>query len=218
VQLWLGAVGSVVVAVVALLGGPALTRWASGVDVSLPAAATVTTAAISGFVVGARIGLVPALAAFGVLAVGASILVGIDLRLHRLPDLLTGATGAAGLVLLGIAAAIDDSWLAWRRAILGGVAALAIYLLLFLVVRAGLGAGDVKLAGVLGLYLAWLGWPTLVLGTFAGFLAGGLVSLALLATRRATMETRVPFGPSMVAGALLAIAVGDSQAATLLGW
>ena len=84
--------------------------------------------------------------------------------------------------------------------------------------RSGLGAGDVKLAGVLGLYLGWLGWPTLVLGAFAGFLAGGLVSLALLAARRATLATRVPFGPSMVAGALLAIAIGNTQAATLLGW
>ncbi len=70
---------------------------------------------------------------------------------------------------------------------------------------------------MLGLHLAWLGWPTLVIGSFAGFAAGGLLSLGLLAARRATMQTRVPFGPAMVAGAWFAIAVGVEPAAAALG-
>lgn len=217
-QVWVGVLVALLTTVTVLVGGPVLARWASGVEVRLPVLGTAATAAVAGFVVGTRLGLVPTLAAFGAFAVGAAVLVGVDLRLHRLPDRLTLSMSAAGLALLAMAAGVDNAWPAVGRAVLGGVALLAVYLLLFLAVRSGLGAGDVKLAGVLGIHLAWLGWPTLVLGAFAGFLAGGLVSLAMLAARRATMATRLPFGPSMVAGALLAIAIGDDSAATLLGW
>lgn len=217
-QIWVGALGAVGAVLVALTAGPVVAHWASGTSVRLPTLLTTATAAVGGFVAGARLGLEPALVAFEVLAVVASILVGIDLRLHRLPDRLTLPLSGAGLALLAAAAIADGHRSAFLRAILGGLALLVSYLALFLVARSGLGAGDVKLAGGLGLYLAWLGWPTLVLGATAGFLAGGLISLALLATRRATMATRVPFGPSMIAGALLAIAAGNAQATTLLGW
>jgi leader peptidase (prepilin peptidase)/N-methyltransferase len=69
----------------------------------------------------------------------------------------------------------------------------------------GLGLGDVKLAGLLGLYLGWLGWRPVLVGTFAGFLLGGLLGVALLAARRAHRRTAIPFGPFMLAGALLAL-------------
>lgn len=217
-QLWVGATGAVVVTLVVLLVGPAIARWASGVDLRLPVPATAATAAVAGFVVGGRLGLAPALAVFGVLAVVSALLVGIDLRLHRLPDRLTLTAALIGLVLLALAAAVEDTWADYGRAVLGGLTYFGTYLLLFLIARAGLGAGDVKLAGVLGLHLGWLGWSSLAIGAFAAVLVGGLVSAALLAARRATMQTRVPFGPSMVAGALVAVALGEHHAATLLGW
>ena len=69
----------------------------------------------------------------------------------------------------------------------------------------GMGFGDVKLAGLLGLYLGWLGWSSVLVGTFTGFLLGGLVGVALLATRKATRRSAIPFGPAMLAGALLAV-------------
>ena len=53
--------------------------------------------------------------------------------------------------------------------------------------------------------LAWAGWPTLIAGTFAGFLIGAIYGLALLVTRRATRQQRIPFGPFMIAGAFLAL-------------
>ena len=68
-----------------------------------------------------------------------------------------------------------------------------------------MGFGDVKLAGVLGLYLGWLGWTELVVGAFASFLLGGLADLALMATGRAGRKSHLPFGPYMLLGALLAI-------------
>ncbi len=52
-----------------------------------------------------------------------------------------------------------------------------------------MGFGDVKLAGVLGMYLGYLGWAHVFAGTFAAFLLGGLWSLALLAARRGTLKS-----------------------------
>jgi leader peptidase (prepilin peptidase)/N-methyltransferase len=80
-----------------------------------------------------------------------------------------------------------------------------LYLLLALVYPAGLGLGDVKLAAPLGLYLGWLGWSSALVGLVAAFLVGGLVGIVLLASGRAGRRTAVPFGPSMLVGALLAV-------------
>ena len=69
--------------------------------------------------------------------------------------------------------------------------------------------GDVKLAGLVGGVLAWLSWATLAVGAFAGFLLGAVVGVSLIAAGRAGRKTAVPFGPFMVAGALLAVFVAQ---------
>jgi leader peptidase (prepilin peptidase)/N-methyltransferase len=63
-----------------------------------------------------------------------------------------------------------------------------------------MGFGDVKLAGVLGLFLGYLGWGQLVVGAFGAFLLGGAFSLGLLALRRVNRKSGIPFGPWMLAG------------------
>jgi leader peptidase (prepilin peptidase)/N-methyltransferase len=80
----------------------------------------------------------------------------------------------------------------------------------------GMGFGDVKLAGVLGLFLGFLGWPELVVGTFSAFVLGGLFSIALLLTRRATRKSGIPFGPWMLAGAWCGILFGAPIASAYL--
>jgi leader peptidase (prepilin peptidase)/N-methyltransferase len=87
------------------------------------------------------------------------------------------------------------------------------YLGLALLYRGGMGYGDVKLAGLLGLYLGWLGWSSVWIGTFAGFGLGGLAGLTLMLTRGASRRTAIPFGPAMLAGALLALFVSGPIAA-----
>jgi len=72
-----------------------------------------------------------------------------------------------------------------------------------------MGFGDVKLAGVLGAGLAWLGWGPLVVGGFAAFLLGGAYGVALILSGRGGLRTGVPFGPWMVLGAALGVAVGE---------
>jgi leader peptidase (prepilin peptidase)/N-methyltransferase len=92
-----------------------------------------------------------------------------------------------------------------------------VYFLLVLAYPAGMGFGDVKLAGVLGLYLGYLGWPTWFTGWFFGFLLGGVFGILALVFRRASRKTKVPYGPFMIAGALLAIWVGEAVADAYLG-
>jgi len=69
----------------------------------------------------------------------------------------------------------------------------------------GMGLGDVKLAGVLGVAAAWLGWDSWTLALLAPFLLGTAGSLLLLARRRAGLRTQLPFAPYMLTGTLLAV-------------
>jgi leader peptidase (prepilin peptidase)/N-methyltransferase len=86
---------------------------------------------------------------------------------------------------------------------------------------AGMGLGDVKLSGIPGGVLGYLSWAALPVGTFAGFLLGAVVSLGILAAGRAGRKSEIPFGPFMIAGALVAIFAAASIAGAytrLLGW
>jgi leader peptidase (prepilin peptidase)/N-methyltransferase len=74
-----------------------------------------------------------------------------------------------------------------------------------LVYPAGLGWGDVKLSGVLGLYLGWLGPAALVTGLFLGYLTAAMAGLALLTMRRASRKSHLAFGPFLLAGTLAAV-------------
>jgi leader peptidase (prepilin peptidase)/N-methyltransferase len=71
-----------------------------------------------------------------------------------------------------------------------------------------MGLGDVKLLGLLGLVLGWFGWGVLLAGVFLGLLTGAAVSIVLLAARRAGWRTALPFGPPLLVGAVLALALG----------
>jgi leader peptidase (prepilin peptidase)/N-methyltransferase len=129
----------------------------------------------------------------------------IDVREHRLPDWINIAALAGGaLALLGAALATGE-WAAYGRGWLAALAVGAFYFLMALIRPADLGLGDVKLSVVIGLMLGWASWSDVVTGVFAGFLLGGLLGLALLITRRAGRRTPLPFGPFMLAGALLAL-------------
>ncbi|MBB3676192.1 prepilin peptidase [Modestobacter versicolor] len=136
----------------------------------------------------------------------------VDLRTMLLPNRVLLPGLLVGLVLLAVAAAVDDRWTALGRAVLAGGAAFAVLLVLALIAPSGMGMGDVKLAGLLGLHLGWLGWPTLVAGLFLGFLVQAVLGLALIALRRAGRKTELPFGPALIAGALAAALLGGSWA------
>ncbi|HEX5017960.1 MAG TPA: prepilin peptidase [Actinomycetes bacterium] len=132
----------------------------------------------------------------------------IDLDTKRLPNVLTLPSYAVVGVLLLLPAVVDDQWSAYLRAWLAALALFAFYFLLVVIYPKGMGLGDVKLAGVLGLVLGWLGWAELVVGGFLGFLLGAVVGGLLMLVRRAGRKSKIPFGPFMLLGALLAILWG----------
>ncbi len=122
-----------------------------------------------------------------------------DLAVQRLPDPLTGAAYAGTVVLL-LAAAVGGPWSAlgpaFLRALLGGLALAGFYLLLMVISPSGMS---------LGTLLAWFSWRLLLAGGFAGLCLGALAAGALLASRRAGRKQLIPFGPFMIAGAVLAV-------------
>jgi leader peptidase (prepilin peptidase)/N-methyltransferase len=111
------------------------------------------------------------------------------------------------LTLLGASAAIAGDWGALIRLVLAGAALFAFYLVLHLIQPGGMGLGDVKLAGILGMYLGFLTWEHLLLGTLATFVVGGAYGLAMILARRATRKSSIPFGPFMILGTAAALVV-----------
>ncbi|MEP7055025.1 MAG: prepilin peptidase [Actinomycetota bacterium] len=132
----------------------------------------------------------------------------IDLDTHRLPDKLTLPSYGVGAVLLGASLLAGVPAKNALHALAGALIMFGIYFSLCFAYPKGMGFGDVKLAGVLGLYLGWLGWETLAVGLLLGWFSGGLLGAALLATKRAGRKSMIPFGPFMVVGALGAIVFG----------
>ena len=175
-----------------------------GRALGIPAALEVSTAAVLALIFG-HFGDRPDVIAFAFLGALGVVLAAIDISVQRLPDRLTLPGFAVLTALLGVAAAIGRDPGGLVRALLGSAAMAGTYLLLALVRPGQLGGGDIKLAGLAGLALGWLGWPALVAGTALGFALSAVVSLALLAARRVTLHSAISFGPFMLGGALLAV-------------
>ena len=139
-------------------------------------------------------------------AIGAALTL-IDLDVHRLPDLIVLPSYPIVFVLLLVPTVVTGQWDALLRGVLAGLALFVGYLLLALISPGGggLGFGDVKLAGVLGLLLGWLGWSPAIVSVLAAFIIGGFIALILLLLRRASRSSSIAFGPSMILGAWVAL-------------
>lgn len=137
-------------------------------------------------------------------AIGVALTV-IDLQVRRLPNAIVLPSYPVLAVLLAASAAVEGDWWAFLRALLGGAVLFAFFFALAFFYPAGMGFGDVKLAGIVGGVLAYLSWSALVIGAFVGFLIGAVAGLTLMAIKRAGRKTAIPFGPSMITGALVAI-------------
>jgi leader peptidase (prepilin peptidase)/N-methyltransferase len=154
---------------------------------------------------GWAIGPHPDLAAFLIVAGFGLLLAAIDFACLRLPDPLVGSALVAALLILGGTAIADGSYGRLIRAVVAGLAMTVLYLILALLPGANLGLGDVKLSGVLGLLLGWLGIPAVVLGLIVPHLINAPVALVLLLSGRAKRGTALPLGPALLAGWLLAV-------------
>ncbi|MEU0936100.1 MULTISPECIES: A24 family peptidase [unclassified Embleya] len=158
------------------------------------------------------------LLAFLVLAVAGITLAIVDVRTLRLPDPVLLVTLATGLTLLGMESLALGDFTAYRRALLGGVTLAGYHVCLAALSRGSLGMGDVKLAGVLGLHLTWLGWGVLVTGAFLAFLLAGLTATVLISAGRVRRDSRLPFGPWLLLGALGGVLCGTELSRLHLAW
>ncbi|MGH3713621.1 MAG: prepilin peptidase [Micromonosporaceae bacterium] len=155
--------------------------------------------------IGWRFGVAWELVPYLGLALLGVLLGAVDLACLRLPDVLVKPGFAVGAGLLAGVALIEDAWPSLLRAAIAAAVLYAVYFVLALVPGGALGYGDVKLAGLLGLFLGWLGWGEVLAGALLPFLLNGVVAAALLVTRRVGRKTLVPYGPAMLAGTWLAI-------------
>ncbi|MEP6799740.1 MAG: prepilin peptidase, partial [Lapillicoccus sp.] len=161
----------------------------------------------------AQLDLVSALPAYLTFAAVGIALAAIDLDCSRLPNVLVLPSYPVLAVLLAMSAGIEGDWWSLVRAGLGAAALLALYLVLVMVYPAGMGIGDLKLAGLLGLVLGYLSVAAVLVGAAAGFIFGAVVGVALMATGAANRKTAIPFGPFMIAGAIFSIFAADAVAA-----
>jgi len=167
-------------------------------------ATLVTLVTVAGVAV--RFGLDPQTPAFCYLAAVGVPLAFIDVREYRLPDVLTLPSYPACLLLLGVAASfLPGGSGGFVHALIGMAAGVALFFLLLLAFPAGIGMGDVKLAGPLGACLGWLGATAFLAGLMAAWLLAAVTGLGLMAAGRAGRKTQLPFGPFMLAGALLVV-------------
>jgi leader peptidase (prepilin peptidase)/N-methyltransferase len=129
------------------------------------------------------------------------LLTATDLEQRRLPHLLLDPLIVACVVFVPF-----NPTVAPLDAIIGCAAAAAFLGLLGLLIRDGVALGDIYLVGALGLLLGWQG---IFAAVFIGGLLASVASLGLIVGRRVGMKSYIPFGPFLVAGALLTLLRDD---------
>jgi leader peptidase (prepilin peptidase)/N-methyltransferase len=168
--------------------------------------ASVATAVVAGLM-GAAVGWSPALSFLLYLApVGVALAV-IDWRTRLLPTKVIAPSYAVVVALAVLSAGVSGEWHALATAAWGWLVSGGTFFVLWFVYPRGMGYGDVRLSGVLGIALGYLGWAALLTGVYAGFLLGGVGGL-LLAMLRVVDRKAYPFGPFMLVAALAAVALG----------
>jgi leader peptidase (prepilin peptidase)/N-methyltransferase len=126
----------------------------------------------------------------------------VDIRWRIIPNALVYP--AYGLYAVAVCAlAATGQGVEARVALFGMVAYGGGLLILALLWPGGMGIGDVKLAGLIGLVMGALGWTYVEVAMIAAFLVGGLAGGALLATGSGR-RTKIPFGPYLALGAIVA--------------
>jgi leader peptidase (prepilin peptidase)/N-methyltransferase len=96
-------------------------------------------------------------------------------------------------------------------AALGGAAGFAIFLLIAMVSRGGMGWGDVKLAALMGLAI---GFPLVFVAIIMAAILGGIVAVALMIAKKRTRRQTIPFGPFLALAAMVTLLWGSN----ILNW
>lgn len=147
--------------------------------------------------------------ALAYLAVTTVALAAIDLEHRRLPDALTLPAYPVLMVAIAIHAGVEQEWWILGRALIGAAIIGGVYFALWFAYPKGMGFGDVKAAGMLGLALGAVGWGAVAVGAIAGPLIGGIAGIGAMIRSRKARGLTIPYGPWLIAGAWLGILAGD---------
>lgn len=142
----------------------------------------------------------------------------IDAEHQRLPNAIVFPSYAVVIGLLSIASMLSGSWERLGSTLGGAVVFGGCYVLVSVIYPRGIGGGDVKLAPVCGAAMGSVSWGALLVGGFAGFLFSAVLGLSLIALRRATWKTGLPFGPFLLAGSWIGMLWGDVVILGYLGF
>jgi leader peptidase (prepilin peptidase)/N-methyltransferase len=143
--------------------------------------------------------------ALGLILVTALVpIVVIDLERRLIPNAITAPAAVAALIA-GLAADLDGV----PEQLISGAAAFGFFFAAAFAYRRGMGMGDVKLAGVMGLCLGKAVGPAIFIALVAGVLVGGVIIARVGAARG--RKTAVPFGPFLALGGVVAFFAGDAM-------
>jgi len=150
--------------------------------------------------------------AYSLLVAGLVALSAIDLEHKLLPRPVLYATAAVFSVLLVLA-----SWPSHRFghllfAVVGAAACFVVFLVIWFVVPKAMGFGDVRLAGLCGGALGWLGLGAVPVGMLAAFFFASVPAVFLLARGKADRKTALAFGPYLALGTTVAVCFGPTIA------
>ena len=168
--------------------------------------------AVAAGLLGARIGWDPALLFLVFLVPVCVALAVVDWHTRLLPTRLIAPSYVVVAALVVVAWILTGDTAALVRSLVGWVASFAFFFVQWFIHPRGLGYGDVRLSGLLGMALGWLGWAPLVLGVLGGFVLGA-VGGGLLSLLRVFRRRHYPFGPFMVLGALVGATFPDELGA-----
>lgn len=181
---------------------------------------TVTAAILTGglFGLGAvHFGTDLVLAPFCVLFALLVVVAVTDLSYRLVPRRLIYASLILIVPLLVATSAVDHSWTHLSGSAIAGAVAFGFFFTIWWFIPQGMGYGDVRLAGVIGICVGYLSLVHAYLAFFGGFLIGmvfGLIMMAVLASGR---KTRIPFAPALSVGAVLAVFFGAHLAHSFFG-
>lgn len=123
-----------------------------------------------------------------------------DLTTRRLPNVLLGPGAGVLAALLVLGAVAEGRSEDLVRALMAALALFLPFLLVAVVAPGGLGMGDVKLVGVLGLVLGLAGLDALLAALVLALVLHAAVSAALLLARRIGRDAALPLGPALLLG------------------
>lgn len=145
----------------------------------------------------------------------------VDFEHFIIPDSVTVGGMVAGPILSVLVPAMHNQALWWQGLISSLIGASVGFFLLFAIGEIGLrifkkdamGFGDVKLMGAIG---AFLGWKAVLFTVFASSLLGSIAGILLMIFGGVKMQSRIPFGPYLAAGATIWVFWGQELCAAYL--